>query len=122
MQFSVTDSSDPPHTGEGDRNTEVNQNSQPKQLRAMFGQEEKAIEERNSQTQAAVSAKKAKRGSTQLRALLITCNKQHPCLLSPSHRKELSPPAGWNTLENGRGTCIQKSEVITYTRCLLLVT
>jgi len=94
MQFSVTDSSDPPHTGEGDRNTEVNQNSQPKQLRAMFGQEEKAIEERNSQTQAAVSAKKAKRGSTQLRALLITCNKQHPCLLSPSHRKELSPPAG----------------------------
>lgn len=70
MQFSVTDSSDPPTQEVAIRNTEVNQNSQPKQLRAKFGQEEKANEERNSQTQAAVSAKKAKRENTQLSSQL----------------------------------------------------
>lgn len=82
----------------------------------------KANEERNSQTGSGVSKEsKERKHSAQFTGLLVTCNKQHPCLLSPSRGKELSLPAGWNTLGNSRGTCIKKSEVITYIRCLLLV-
>lgn len=122
MQFSVTQIPVTPTQEKAIRNTELNQNSQPKQRRAKFGQEEKANEERNSQTGSGVSKEsKERKHSAQFTGLLITCTKQHPCLLSPSHGKELSLPAGWNTSGNGRETCIQKSEVVTYMRCLLLV-